>query len=89
MTRMAYNRGYKTLACTVVFLCISYVIVCPYTKVEESFNLQAIHDLLYHQEDLEKVRNLPLSVFLIIPFVSTITWSFLGSFPEVLLVPGQ
>ena len=55
IARMTYNRGYKTLACTVVFLCISYVIVCPYTKVEESFNLQAIHDLIYHQQDLEKV----------------------------------
>lgn len=86
---MAYNRGYKSLACTVVFLCISYIIVCPYTKVEESFNLQAIHDLIYHQQNLEKVRNFPLSVFLIISFISTITWSSLESFPEALLVPGQ
>lgn len=86
---MAYNRGYKTLACTVVFLCISYIIVCPYTKVEESFNLQAIHDLIYHQQDLEKVSNFFISVSCIkMSLVSMITWNFLELFLEVLLGPG-
>ncbi|XP_065909178.1 dol-P-Man:Man(7)GlcNAc(2)-PP-Dol alpha-1,6-mannosyltransferase-like isoform X2 [Dysidea avara] len=50
--------GFHVLSCAVVFLCLSYIVICPYTKVEESFNLQATHDLLYHEENLEEYDHL-------------------------------
>lgn len=35
---------------------IGYLIWCPYTKVEESFNIQAMHDMLFYGTEIDKVR---------------------------------
>lgn len=34
---------------------IAYVILCPFTKVEESFNMQAVHDLLFLGSNVTEV----------------------------------
>ena len=44
----------ESLAGAVMLL---HLVVCPYTKVEESFNVQATHDILYHGLNIEKVSH--------------------------------
>jgi alpha-1,6-mannosyltransferase len=40
--------------CLFFLLVLSYVRIAPYTKVEESFNTQAVHDVIFHANELDR-----------------------------------
>eukprot|EP01080_Neovahlkampfia_damariscottae_P003230 gene3230-5674_t len=42
----------KSLDYLLLLILTVYIFICPFTKVEESFNIQAVHDLIYHSSNL-------------------------------------
>ncbi|KAJ3686769.1 hypothetical protein LUZ61_015933 [Rhynchospora tenuis] len=54
-TKFLQNYGWDLLLGSIAAF---YAITVPYTKVEESFNVQAMHDILYHRHNINKYDHL-------------------------------
>jgi len=58
---------------------LTHLVYAPYTKVEESFNIQAIHDILTHGIPLRDVANRLESDYDHMTFAGAVPRTFVGA----------
>ncbi|KAJ3680556.1 hypothetical protein LUZ60_016834 [Juncus effusus] len=68
-SKFLQNYGWDVLLGSIALF---YTILVPYTKVEESFNVQAMHDILYHRHNFDKYDHLE--------FPGVVPRTFIGAF---------
>ncbi|XP_022155722.1 dol-P-Man:Man(7)GlcNAc(2)-PP-Dol alpha-1,6-mannosyltransferase [Momordica charantia] len=74
--------GYDLLLASIV---VFYAFMAPYTKVEESFNVQAMHDILYHRQHIDNYDHLEFPGVVPRTFIGALFVSLLAS-PFVLVI---
>ncbi|XP_047069857.1 dol-P-Man:Man(7)GlcNAc(2)-PP-Dol alpha-1,6-mannosyltransferase-like [Lolium rigidum] len=62
-----------------------YAVMVPYTKVEESFNVQAMHDILYHNHHINKYDHLEFPGVVPRTFIGALVIAIISS-PAVLIM---
>ncbi|KAM4072312.1 hypothetical protein ACJW30_11G123700 [Castanea mollissima] len=75
-SKLMERYGYDVLLGSIAAF---YVIMVPYTKVEESFNVQAMHDILYHRHHLDNYDHLEFPGVVPRTFIGALLVSILAS----------
>ena len=80
---------YRTPLFDLLFLALAllHLVVAPYTKVEESFSVQATHDILFHGDNLPAYDHLEFSGVVPRSFVGPLSVSAMA-YPLMLLLAG-
>lgn len=62
-----------------ILVSLAHILYCPYNKVEESFNLQAIHDILIHKTNISEYDHLKFPGVVPRTFLGALTVAIVSS----------